>query len=152
VTGGVYPGDASGVASILAQACTEDLDPELEISSLQCTGANIFIQIGGNHLPADLARRTPGTISADTPRVTNPLDGVGGPCEALLTALGELVVQGIPLNLSPLFADARLTSLPSPLYPSRSYWIVNKSRRSERKGKQNIVTPEPTTEALAATM
>lgn len=152
VTGGLYPGDPSGVASILAQACTEDIDPELEITSLKRTGANIFIQIGGKHLPADLAHRTPGSKSADTPRVTNPLDGVGEPCEALLTALGELVVQGIPLNLSPLFGDARLTSLPSPLYPSRSYWIVNKSRRSERKAGQNIGTPEPTTEALAAPM
>ena len=116
-TAGLYPGDPTGVAKILAQACTEDLDPEKEIRSLKRTGANIFIQIGGNHMPADLAHRISGPKSADTPRVTNPFAGEGELCERLLAGLGELVVQGMPLNLSSLFGDARLTSLPGPLYP-----------------------------------
>ncbi len=148
-TAGLYPGDPTGVAKILAQACTEDLDPEKEIRSLKRTGANIFIQIGGNHMPADLAHRISGPKSADTPRVTNPFAGEGEPCERLLAGLGELVVQGMSLNLSSLFGDARLTSLPGPLYPSRSYWVVSKSRRSERKGGSPVVAPEVTAGAVA---
>ena len=133
VTASPYPSDAKSIARILAQTCTESFDLEKDTRSLARTGANILIQMGGSHVSADMVRAISIPQSIDPPFVINLFDAEKGPCESLLRALGELVALGIPLNLSSLFVAAHLASLPSPSFPTRPYWVVTKSRRSERE-------------------
>ncbi len=132
VTDSPYAGNAASIAEILSHADSEGLDIEKGIRSLVRTGANIIVQFGGSPVPEEMVRTLSPMNSTVPPHIVNFLDAEKEASEALLSALGEMVVIGIPLNLSPLFANAHVASLPSPPFPTRPYWVISKSHRAER--------------------
>ncbi len=147
VTTSPYPSDATSIKSILTQACKDSFDRENRIRSLKCTGANMFIQIGGTSVPSDDFSEISTPKSVDPPHVIF-FENDKDPDSALFTGLAELATLGISLNLSSLFRNARMTTLPSPPIPVRDYWVVGKSRRSERTSAPPL-TPEVLTTNLS---
>jgi 8-amino-7-oxononanoate synthase len=127
-----YPNDDSSIVSALARACSKGHDAEAGVRHLKGAGANIVIQFGA----ADTQKKNGAqTVSnsggAESHHVIAFSSLEKDPCSSLLAALGEMVTLGIPLNLSSLFCKSQMASVPSPPFPSRSYWVVSKSRRSD---------------------
>jgi 8-amino-7-oxononanoate synthase len=149
VTASPYPSNAAGIAGTLTRACKEGCDLEKGIRSLKRTGANIFIQMGGDLVPADELRKISVPKSPDPPHVINFFETEEEPEAALLAGLAELVTLGISLNLSSLFDDAKLASLPSPSFPARPYWVVSKSRRADRTAGPCPATPHEVTSGIS---
>jgi 8-amino-7-oxononanoate synthase len=148
VTTRPYPSDATSIKSILTQACRDGFDPKNGIRSLKRTGANMFIQIGGNPVLTDMFCEISTRKSVDPPRVIF-FENDKDPDSALLAGLAELATLGISLNLSSLFRNARMATLPSPPIPVRAYWVVGKPRRSERAADPHAPTPEVLTTDLS---
>jgi len=65
-----------------------------------------------------------------------------------LKAIGRLVILGIPLDLKPLYGDAKPVSLPSAPLPTRSFWIIDdkgalKISKPRRKHRRTERMPLP---------
>jgi 8-amino-7-oxononanoate synthase len=149
VTATPYPSDAASIKGILAWACAERFDLEEGIRYVRSTGVSVFVQMGDNQIPADMIQAL--SVESATPlHLVSLFDPEKDPCETLLSALGKLVTFGLPMNLSPLFGDARLVSLPSAQFPARPYWIVNKSHRRQRAATAISVPSSAAMPALSA--
>ncbi len=127
-----YPNDDSSIVSVLARACSKGIDAEAGMRHLKGAGAGIVIQFGATD-----AQKKNGAQTVSNSGATESHHVIGfsslekDPCASLLVALGEMVTLGVPLNLSSLFGKAQMASVPSPPFPSRSYWVVSKSRRAD---------------------
>ncbi len=126
VTGAPYSDDREHFATILVRACTEDFSHVDTTAPLQSAGANICVGFGTSLENGNTPKTSAAADSNGSPRIFNFFEPERDITESLLGALGELAVLGIPLNFSSLFGDSRIVTLPSPIYPSRPYWVISK--------------------------
>ncbi|HNR13655.1 MAG TPA: SDR family NAD(P)-dependent oxidoreductase [Thermodesulfobacteriota bacterium] len=129
-TGKAYPHDPEAVVSQLAQHLVNQVKFVQEIETMYAEGARIFIEIGPGRILSGLVSQILDTRPHRTIFTNQP--GQPG-LERLLHALAELISQGVPVSLDPLFAGRALTATEPAL-------LVKESRKAEPKSTLWLVS------------
>nr|WP_326647988.1 SDR family NAD(P)-dependent oxidoreductase [Streptomyces sp. NBC_01750] len=115
-----YPADPAALRELLARQLAEPVRFVEQIEAMYASGVRTFVEAGPGRVLTGLV----GLILGDRPHTAVPLDiqGEHG-LTRLVTALAELAVAGVPIDLEPLFAG-RTSALPAEP-PRRAGWLVD---------------------------
>ncbi|MFD9218954.1 SDR family NAD(P)-dependent oxidoreductase [Streptomyces sp. NPDC060064] len=115
-----YPADPAAVRELLARQLAEPVRFVEQIEAMYAAGVRTFVEAGPGRVLTGLV----GRILGDRPHNAVPLDVQGeNGLNRLVTALAELAVAGVPIDLEPLFAG-RTVALPAEP-PRRAGWLVD---------------------------
>jgi malonyl CoA-acyl carrier protein transacylase len=127
-----YPGDAVTMTELLTEQLVRPVRFADQIQTMYNAGARVFVEVGPARVLSGLVDQILGTA----PHAAVPMDVREQPgLFQLQHALGELAVQGVPINLDPLFArravrpadlDAPSTSGTEPV--ASTTWVVSGGR------------------------
>jgi 8-amino-7-oxononanoate synthase len=109
----------------------QDGDMPTTIRALQSSGISLFVEIGRDDDFADSARSVLKDTGDFIQVLSLPTDGEC-PASGFLQVIGRLVIQGISLDLTSLYRAAKPVSLPSAPLLTRTFWVADATRRSER--------------------
>ncbi len=154
-TGQVHEADLQALRQRMAEHLVKPVEFVAEVEAMYRDGARIFVEVG----PKQVLSRLAGKILDGKPHAAIALDdGTGLP--GFLSALGQLLCAGVPLQLSPLFegrgcqpgdADA-LAALRRPVPVPKVGWMLNgsRARRVGQEVQQIGVTLEQAASAATA--
>ncbi|MEV7414947.1 SDR family NAD(P)-dependent oxidoreductase [Streptomyces sp. NPDC089919] len=115
-----YPDDPAAVRELLARQVAEPVRFVDQIEAMYAAGVRTFVEAGPGRVLTGLVHR----ILGDRPHTAVACDVPGEPgLPRLLTALAELAVAGVPMDLGPLF-EGRTRALPEQP-PRRPGWLVD---------------------------
>lgn len=92
------------IQALLERHLTEPVDFMGMVEAMYASGARVFLEVGPKAVLTGLTRRVLGA----RPHCAVSLDGAGGGLSGLLHALAALMVQGVRVELAPLFAGRTL--------------------------------------------
>ena len=92
------------IRALLEKHLTEPVDFMGMVEGMFASGARVFLEVGPKSVLTGLTRR----ILGARPHCAVSLDGAGGGLSGLLHALAALMVQGVRIDLAPLFAGRAL--------------------------------------------
>lgn len=146
--GDVHDAEVAQLKSSMAAHLVKSVEFVAEIEAMYRDGARVFVEIG----PKSILSRLTKQILGDRPHTTITLDNDQEGVYGLLSALANLVSEGVELDLLPLLAGIQskiessdaLTSYESAEPISKHAWILNGSgaRRSSEPVRQIGVTLE----------
>jgi acyl transferase domain-containing protein len=119
-----YPAETGGIARVLSEHLLSPVRFVEQISAMYAAGARVFVEVGPGAVLSTLARK----IAPDA--VTVALDRADARGLAqFLQGLGQLAVQGVPVDTSRLFRGRRIESLDDGFQrlerPRRAAWLVS---------------------------
>ena len=125
-TAAPYPADADAIRARLAEHIVSPVRFVEQIEGMYEAGARIFVEAGPGRVLSGLVSR----ILTDRPHVVVPCDRPGGlALPAVLAALGELAVHGVPVAAEALFQGRETRTLdlanPPDLAPPKTAWWVS---------------------------
>ena len=128
-TGQPYPTDPAEMYARLERHMLSPVEFVSEIQAMHAAGIRLFLEIGPKSICSNMIRQT----LAGTDAQTVALDGNGGGLRGLLTGLGQLLTQGVPMQASALFAGRpvekvkleRLAELVKPASLSPTTWYLS---------------------------
>jgi acyl transferase domain-containing protein/NAD(P)H-dependent flavin oxidoreductase YrpB (nitropropane dioxygenase family) len=150
-----HPADVARSKKLMSEHLVSPVEFVAEIEAMHHDGARVFVEVG----PKAVLSKLTGRILQDRPHLAVALDdGAGLP--SLLSALGQLVLAGVPMNLAPLF-EGRDCRIGNPAEPAtldrsetvpRTAWMLNGSgvRRAADPVQQIGVTVEQVQQQRAA--
>ncbi|MEO8751320.1 MAG: SDR family NAD(P)-dependent oxidoreductase, partial [Casimicrobiaceae bacterium] len=151
-TTALYPHDPAAVRALLAEHIGQPVRFAAEIEAMYAAGARIFVEAGPGRVLTGLV----GRILGKRPHVATACDRPGeNGIAALMLALGQLAVQGVPVDADAWFADRDIPRIsldtPPPPLHSASAWWVNGQRAWPMHGDSpaNAMRPVTTPVLLA---
>ncbi|HUB09008.1 MAG TPA: SDR family NAD(P)-dependent oxidoreductase [Myxococcales bacterium] len=123
VTAAPYAPSPDDVRRLLARQLVSPVRFKDQVEAMYAAGARVFVEAG----PGQVLTRLVGRILGERPHVAVAIARDGQPgLEQLLTALAELAVHGVPVQLAPLFAGRQVKRVDFKAAPvSPSLWLVN---------------------------
>jgi acyl transferase domain-containing protein/NAD(P)H-dependent flavin oxidoreductase YrpB (nitropropane dioxygenase family) len=124
-----YPTEIIEVRDLLSKHLTKPVNFVDQIEAMYRDGIRVFLEVGPKNILTDLTRK----ILASSPATITSLDNRGKGLTGCLTALGELAMAGVPIQLSELHRGRsvrllnllRLAEETRPVPPSPTSWLVN---------------------------
>jgi len=149
-----YPTCAVDAAAILASQVASPVRFAEQVQRMYDAGARVFVEVG----PGRTLSKLVGKILGDAPHTVVATDEPGKGLRGLLSALGQLAVEGVDVDVTMLFAgrDCRELDLAKPpAGPSKSAWQVDGYTAKPRNGQARAgafkSTPKPVAVAVAQT-
>ncbi|MFO1323269.1 MAG: SDR family NAD(P)-dependent oxidoreductase [Burkholderiales bacterium] len=145
-TAGVYPDDPDAIRARLAEHIGMPVRFAAEVEAMYDAGARVFVEAGPGRVLTGLVSR----ILRGRPHVAIACDRPGDPgVVQLLLALGQLAVNGVPVDVDALFAgrDAQRFPLDAPPRAARtaSTWWVDGQRAWPMHGEPPANALRPVT-------
>ncbi len=150
-----HPADVARSKKLMAEHLVSPVEFVAEVDAMHADGARVFVEVG----PKSVLSKLTGRILEGKPHLAVALDDGSG-LHGLLAAVGQLLVAGVPLRLSPLFdgRECRVADLARPALLDRSEpvprtaWMINGSgvRRAAEPVQQIGVTLEQAQQAAVA--
>lgn len=157
--GARYPEDPAQIRETLNRHMLSPVEFVSEIETMYADGIRVFLELGPKSVVSKMASAT---LAEHGDAHAISLDGHGGGMRGFITALAELLVAGIELDLEAVFASrpltalnlAKLAELVKPDIPKTSWYISGGCSRplddpSLRTGKQPAMDKEAKDAALA---
>jgi len=124
-----YDADVEAIRTQLSQHLLSPVEFVAQIEAMYAAGARIFLEVGPKRILSKLVNQ----ILEGKAHTAVSVDNPGGGLRGLLISLGQLLTQGIPVNLTALFAgrDVRQLNLSQLVELTRepdlppTAWLVN---------------------------
>jgi acyl transferase domain-containing protein/NAD(P)H-dependent flavin oxidoreductase YrpB (nitropropane dioxygenase family)/acyl carrier protein len=147
-----YPMDPAAIQAQLSRHITSPVNFVEQLQQMYAHGARVFVELGPKSVLTNLVTQ----ILADRPITVVSLDGQGGGLRGFLGALGQLVTQGVALQLTALYRDRTIATLDltqlatttaKVAIPRSAWWVNGGGVRSQSEavaytGKQPPLTLE----------
>ncbi|HEX5369591.1 MAG TPA: acyltransferase domain-containing protein [Dehalococcoidia bacterium] len=125
-----YPEGAGNVRARLAEHIARSVQFVREIEAMYAAGVRIFVEAGPGRVLTGLVAKT---LGARPYLALNPDHATNNGITQLLTVLAQLAVNGVELDIDPLYAarDAAIVDLEAPAAPRElTVWVDGRGVRS----------------------